>query len=146
MNKVEYQNYLKSDHWQDFKTLVRKVHNGNHCGICGSSYGLDIHHLNYKRLGKERLSDVIVLCRNCHEKLHKGEIKKKDVKYSKAIRKLCHQPFGIGSLKVWQRKLAKDKKRRRKSNKFKVVHGKVSDKKKKLKKMGAFAYYAQKRK
>jgi len=38
------------------------------CG-CGGK-GLEVHHLSYRRLGNELLSDLIVLCVGCHKKQH----------------------------------------------------------------------------
>lgn len=66
--------YLKSEHWKSFRlfTLTHRPHCEN-CGLsrdlCRLFYlcDLDIHHLNYKCLGKESQSDVRVLCRGCHE-------------------------------------------------------------------------------
>lgn len=40
------------------------------CIICGSRENLEFHHLSY-----DNPMNVIVLCRSCHRKLHKGEIK-----------------------------------------------------------------------
>lgn len=40
------------------------------CLICGSP-NTSIHHLNYKRLGKEKPDDLICLCNMHHMKVHK---------------------------------------------------------------------------
>jgi len=35
---------------------------------------LDVHHLLYDRLGHEKLSDLIVLCRLCHNAFHRNQL------------------------------------------------------------------------
>ena len=32
---------------------------------------LHVHHCNYNNLGNEKLSDLITLCRSCHNKIHR---------------------------------------------------------------------------
>lgn len=72
MNQAEYQDYLKSEHWQDVRRryCASKLHKGG-CYICGSHFNLNLHHKTYTRLGNERLNDLIYLCNPCHERLHK---------------------------------------------------------------------------
>lgn len=36
------------------------------CRHCHRSGRLEVHHLNYDRLGHERLSDLVALCPKCH--------------------------------------------------------------------------------
>lgn len=69
MNKLQYQEYLKSSHW---RTMRRKaLENAEHsCQLCNSDSELNVHHRTYDRIGHERLTDVIVLCRDCHAKFH----------------------------------------------------------------------------
>lgn len=40
------------------------------CFRCGSRERLNVHHKNYKNLGNETDKDLVVLCENCHKKLH----------------------------------------------------------------------------
>lgn len=65
-----YRKYLKSEHWKQFR--LHEIELAHHkCQKCGiHSKHLDVHHLTYKRLGHERDSDVIVVCHNCHQKIH----------------------------------------------------------------------------
>jgi hypothetical protein len=67
VNKIEY---LKSAEWQTLRksTLKRDNYACQSCGATGVP--LEVHHLTYQRLGKERPSDVISLCRVCHERQH----------------------------------------------------------------------------
>lgn len=62
--------YLKSIHWRTFRKTALQSH-GRICKACGSMKRLDVHHLNYLRLWKERITDVEILCRKCHKKEHK---------------------------------------------------------------------------
>ena len=44
---------------------------GYRCEQCGARDRLDVHHLTYDRFGgDERMSDLRVLCRPCHNKAH----------------------------------------------------------------------------
>jgi len=68
-----YDIYLRSPHWRIYRTL-RKALALYRCHSCGwrwvgRSY-LQVHHLNYKRLGHERLSDTQVLCHDDHQIRH----------------------------------------------------------------------------
>ena len=38
----------------------------NRCEICGERDGLQVHHLNYDRLGHELPGDLKVVCQGCH--------------------------------------------------------------------------------
>ena len=71
MNKIEYQDYLRSEHWQDVRRrfCASKLHHGG-CYICGSIFNLNLHHKSYTRLGNERLTDLIYLCNPCHKHVH----------------------------------------------------------------------------
>lgn len=64
-----YAAYLESAHWQHMRAIARE-HYGEQCVLCGSADELDVYHRTYERRGRERLSDVTVLCRNCHAKHH----------------------------------------------------------------------------
>jgi hypothetical protein len=65
---ARYQEYLESPHWK--KTRGRKRSRVRACGICGSTSGLDVHHLNYRQLLDVGMSDLRVLCRLCHTLAH----------------------------------------------------------------------------
>lgn len=69
MNKQEYKQYLKTDHWQKKKRQVKYWH-GNKCLICGKKK-VDIHHKTYKDLGNENQKyHLVPLCRYHHFKMH----------------------------------------------------------------------------
>lgn len=45
----------------------------------------DLHHRSYKRIGKERLHDLVPLCRPCHEETHKYAAERKAKKVKMAL-------------------------------------------------------------
>lgn len=69
---MDYDEYIRSHpHWK----LVRRSRydfDDGKCAICHQPLGFDYqtHHLDYTRLGHERLRDVISLCTNCHRTFH----------------------------------------------------------------------------
>ena len=65
----KYKGYINSVPWYEKRSLVLMKH-GNKCFKCGSKRCIQIHHVTYQRLGKEDLSDLLPLCKNCHKKIH----------------------------------------------------------------------------
>jgi hypothetical protein len=74
---VSYSEYLKSHHWKSFKGKVRKSTKRKACAICKTSGGLQLHHVNYDNLGREKIEDVIYLCREHHILTHEEAKKNK---------------------------------------------------------------------
>ena len=66
---MNYQEYLQSPTWQHFKRLALERAKYK-CEKCGFKDQLDVHHLTYANLGKEKESDLRVLCRRCHKDAH----------------------------------------------------------------------------
>lgn len=69
LNKMSLTEYLKTREWR-VKRNRALIRAGNRCQICASTYRLDVHHRTYERLGCELLSDLVVLCRKCHQHYH----------------------------------------------------------------------------
>lgn len=68
----EYREFLRSDYWKDLrKRKLQEV--GNKCELCGRKDSLQVHHLNYETVGREELSDLKVVCADCHKYIHKIE-------------------------------------------------------------------------
>jgi 5-methylcytosine-specific restriction endonuclease McrA len=67
-----YSEYLRSDRWAAKRSAALK-HHGHRCGICGSVRSLEVHHLTYKRLGREKMKDLQVLCCDCHRIRHEDK-------------------------------------------------------------------------
>lgn len=77
MDKAEYHNYLLSEQWGDIRRQVITRDNSL-CRICGGgAYGCDanIHHLTYRNIGNENLSDLVNLCPACHYEIHEEAAK-----------------------------------------------------------------------
>lgn len=68
-NKEDKKKYMRSPEWDIIRTAVKNRDN-NQCVVCSSNKRLEAHHITYKRLGNEKLSDLITLCRNCHQAIH----------------------------------------------------------------------------
>jgi len=68
-----YQEYLQTKWWGLFRKRflwgLKQRHQLN-CAICGNSANFNVHHRTYKNLGHEKIEDVVLLCKNCHERLH----------------------------------------------------------------------------
>ncbi len=74
-----YADYLKSGHWWEVKrryfrsyTVQKDVEEFGRpvCKACGAQKNLNLHHATYERLGHEELTDLVLLCRDCHGQLH----------------------------------------------------------------------------
>lgn len=66
-----YTKYLQSSHWQSLRAQV--LNRDKCCQHCWSDLNLQVHHLSYRGLGNEGLSDLITLCEDCHAQTHKAK-------------------------------------------------------------------------
>ena len=84
VKQSDYKTFLKSKYWKYVHGLVI-TRDGNKCTKCGNVKRLQAHHLTYEHHYKEHLylSDLITLCKTCHEKHH--NISKVQVKSCYAI-------------------------------------------------------------
>lgn len=64
-NIGEYLAYLQTDHWKEMRRLALD-HAEHRCQLCNATENLEAHHRTYERIGRERLSDLTVLCSDCH--------------------------------------------------------------------------------
>jgi len=80
MKQQEYHKYLLSLDWLLKKNELISVFlkEGWHieCFVCGKTDKLQVHHMNYKNVGKEilideRIHDLRFCCADCHKKWHK---------------------------------------------------------------------------
>ena len=62
-----YKEYLDSPAWQIKRDDVIK-RDGNQC-VCGAQATV-VHHKNYYNIGKEPPSDLVALCKECHDRVH----------------------------------------------------------------------------
>lgn len=66
----KYKTYLLSDEWKQKRELVFQK-KWRACEKCKSENNLRIHHWTYIRIYKEKVSDLFVLCNDCHWEFHK---------------------------------------------------------------------------
>lgn len=110
LNKLGYPTYsayLESDHWKDKK---KSFYNSRYaskkkgipvCLNCNNPKDLNLHHISYDNLGKEKLKDLILLCKNCHKLTHDLLNMKFDKSYSLINgHKLAKKVLGSNRLKI----------------------------------------------
>lgn len=68
-SREAYERYLTSPTWKA-KRLEALEAAEFRCAGCSNSDALQVHHLTYERLGFERLTDLMVLCEQCHALEH----------------------------------------------------------------------------
>lgn len=68
--RINHHQYIQSKAWQH-KRKIALWWASNRCQLCYTDKKpLDVHHRTYCRLGRERLTDLTVLCRYHHGKHH----------------------------------------------------------------------------
>ena len=66
-----YEKYKKSPAWTVKRDAVRQ-RDGGQC-ICGAQ-ATELHHKTYDNIGREPLSDLVMLCKGCHERVHQPRV------------------------------------------------------------------------
>lgn len=66
---ASYADYLASPHWLGFRREYKRSGSRMTCLVCDGS-PIQLHHQTYVRIGRERFSDVVPLCRSHHEAVH----------------------------------------------------------------------------
>ena len=68
---VTYDEYLTTTSWM-CRAMQAKDRANWHCQTpgCLSEGPLEVHHLTYARVGRERPDDLVVLCEDCHAAAH----------------------------------------------------------------------------
>ena len=61
MKKKSYSRYRKTKQWQGKRRTIMK-RAGNKCRKCKKRHATQVHHETYKRIGRERLSDLTAVC------------------------------------------------------------------------------------
>jgi 5-methylcytosine-specific restriction endonuclease McrA len=64
------QKYLRSDKWLLGPRRARLAYDEHKCVLCGSVDELHAHHITYKHLQNEQITELRTLCKTCHFKLH----------------------------------------------------------------------------
>ena len=70
LRRMTLAEYLKTPEWRALRNRAL-IQAGNRCQVCSKhNLQLDVHHNSYQRYGDEQLSDLVVLCRDCHQHFH----------------------------------------------------------------------------
>jgi hypothetical protein len=64
--RMNYKQYLHSEAWKRTRQQRLKISRFQ-CDHCASRDSLQVHHLTYSCLGRERMNQLMTLCRPCHE-------------------------------------------------------------------------------
>ncbi len=72
--RPNYKAYIQSAEWAVKRQQALK-HYGRRCRACGATQSLEVHHKTYARLGRELIEDLTILCRTCHEAVHRMDLK-----------------------------------------------------------------------
>lgn len=67
--RARYEAHLRSAHWARLRQLVFEREAGL-CQGCRSTNGSEVHHMNYRRMGNELLTDLVLYCDDCHSRFH----------------------------------------------------------------------------
>ena len=66
--RQKYEKHIRSAKWKNIRRDLFKIR-GEKCESCGArSSMLEVHHLNYDRLGNELITDLKIVCKPCHVK------------------------------------------------------------------------------
>ena len=65
----EYKSYLKSKEWLAVRESLFLVR-GKKCERCRSVDNIQVHHIHYVNIFREQLEDLMVVCKDCHRKIH----------------------------------------------------------------------------
>lgn len=84
--KIIYSDYIQSPEWKKKVARIKELRN-NRCEVCGSKEKLQVHHLTYKTLGKEKDEDLQLLCGKHHMEVHGIGNTEEDI--MREIKKFC---------------------------------------------------------
>ncbi|MBQ0112054.1 MAG: hypothetical protein KBT03_02895 [Bacteroidales bacterium] len=75
-NLISYATYLQTKYWRNFRKNML-INNNFQCKFCKKYFKdnpttLHIHHKKYRHFFDEKEKDCVVLCADCHSKLHEG--------------------------------------------------------------------------
>ena len=72
-----YSEYLDSPEWRSRRKRVLERARGQ-CEGCGLRPATQVHHLHYRRAGREMLFDLVAVCEECHGDIHSDEPRRQD--------------------------------------------------------------------
>lgn len=77
-----YASYLETDHWKKIKEALSEA-TGGICQSCKQfKPPLEIHHKHYDSLGGEKFADLMIICRDCHQKIHEASKPNKNYRHA----------------------------------------------------------------
>lgn len=92
--------YYRTRHWKAFRLLI--IAERPECERCfDPAPNPDIHHKTYKRLGKERMTDVSLLCKKCHAVIHskrEGRKRARQKSFAASMTKAKESGLSLGTL------------------------------------------------
>jgi hypothetical protein len=74
-HKVKYtrkeyrEEYLQSEEWKSLRTTIMDA--GPNCQCCDQK-ATDVHHLVYRNIVDIKITDLLPVCRNCHDLIHQA--------------------------------------------------------------------------
>lgn len=122
MKYIDYDDFIKSSRWQDIKdnyfaskTTYKK------CWCCDKhrKLGFHLHHRSYHQLMSGCLSNLVLLCENCHSKMHlyldstKQDINKKLWKLTNKFIKISREVNKLPKMDVITGKLLEQPKKKK---------------------------------
>lgn len=91
-----YDEYIHSTDWKKKREYVIYLANF-HCQICGKGKPLEVHHLHYDRLYREKITDLQALCKDCHPKADDIRIRiKRAENYQKGLNTYAIRTLKLG--------------------------------------------------
>jgi hypothetical protein len=80
LRRLPYADYLRSDYWRRVRWAILRD-SELRCRICNAGGNLRVHHRNYSSIGKEKISDLICVCDDCHQLFHNNKVLVKEYHY-----------------------------------------------------------------
>lgn len=71
MDQMTHKKYMRSKMWQRKRQQFLDSKEDTCCEVCGVKEANQVHHRTYQRLLIEKMSDLVLLCRECHDVFHK---------------------------------------------------------------------------
>ena len=71
MDQMTHKKYMRSKMWERKRQQFLDSKKSTCCEICGAKGSNQVHHRTYQRLLIEKMSDLVLLCRECHDDFHK---------------------------------------------------------------------------
>lgn len=83
-----YNDFLKSEFWQNIKVNLRQREFFKKCSCCGIYDNIQLHHIKYKNfLSLSSVKNIFPLCGDCHNKVHNIS-REQNISFKTAMKKL----------------------------------------------------------